>query len=131
MLPLRPGLSSSLSSALFCSVMALFSSSPYSSKIDVSSTRPMSFKTPVQQRKHRTLSSSNKCPTSSCGFSIDYVFFPEQMTFAREFDALTGHTGVICPLLIVGYGVNFTQARKLRARDTVVPLRKRQMDVGW
>lgn len=62
---------------------------------------------------------------------MDYVFFPEQMTFALEFDALTGHTGVICPLLIVGYGVNSTPALKLRVRDTVVPLRKRQIDVGW
>lgn len=53
------------------------------------------------------------------------------MTFALEFDALTGHTGVICPLLIVGYGVNSMPALKLRVRDTVLPLRKRQIDVGW
>lgn len=43
-----------------------------------------------------------------------------------KFRALTGQTRIIWPLLVVECELNSVQALKLRARGTVVPLRKRQ-----
>lgn len=60
------------------------------------------------------------------------VLFSEQMIFCQGNLGLSlVRLRVIWPLLVVEYELNSVQTLKLRTRGTVVPLRKRAMDVRW
>lgn len=108
LLPLGPSLSSLLCAVLLWDGLSLCSAVP--------GPLPPRFQ---GSRKGATPSAAPTSVPLSLVDSHRIMCSSLKNALVEEFNDLTGHTGVTCPLLIVGCGVYSTQVLKLRMRDTV------------